>query len=371
MQTQQLAGPLQEESMSHHFDTKQAKKNPSFNICDMYVFDGANGKTVMAMTVNADAGISGPDFLPKESLYAFRFDTNRDGREDVVFKFQFDEPHHRNGNEHSHTQSFRVRKASGDQIRGDGGEILVEGVTGNLEESSGVRAFVGVAPELWAADAIAFFNLLNGLYKEDRFDGDVFLHSKNFFRNRNVVAMVLEVPTSTIGDGKVHVWATGSLFGHAPEVQVCRWGLPLFTHLFLSDPSRPDLPESFHANPPSQDQALFSEAVAGFVSKMAARAGSTDDPEAYGQQIASRLLPVMLPYELGTKATFGLSAFNGRPLETDAYDIMLSLSANRPIVDGVSPDRDKIRSEFPYFGERYSKEEQVGLEPISTGFYES
>jgi hypothetical protein len=251
------------------------------------------------------------------------------------------------GDEHRHSQSFRVRKASGDQIGGDGGEILLEGVTGNLEETSGMRASVGAAPELWAADAIAFFNLLDGFYKEDLFDGDVFLHRKNLFRNRNVMAMVLEVPTSVIGEGKVHVWATGSLFGHAPEVQICRWGLPLFTHLFLSAPSRPDLPESFHANPPSQDLALFSEAVAGFVSMMAARAGSTDDPEIYGKQIASRLLPVMLPYELGTKAAFGLSTFNGRPLGTDAYDIMLSLSANRPIMDGVAPDRDKIRGEFP------------------------
>jgi hypothetical protein len=357
--------------MSHHFDTKQAKKNPSFNICDMYVFDGADGKTVMAMTVNADAGISGPDFLPKESLYAFRFDTNADGREDVAFKLQFDEPHHVDGDEHGHSQSFRVRRAVGNEIGGDGGEILLQGVSGSLVESSGVRAFVGMAPELWAADASAFFNLLNALYKEDRFDEDVFLHRKNFFRNRNVMAMVLEVPTSMISEGKVHVWATGSLFGHAPEVQICRWGLPLFTHLFLSDPSRPELAESFHANAPSQDQASFSEAVAGFVSKMAERAGSTGDPEAYGKQLASRLLPVMLPYELGTRATFGLSAFNGRPLGTDAYDIMLSLSANRPIVDGVGPDRNKINNEFPYYGERYSKEEQVGLEPISTGFYET
>jgi hypothetical protein len=36
--------------MSHHFDTKLAKEDPSLNLCDFYLFDGPSGKTVMAMT---------------------------------------------------------------------------------------------------------------------------------------------------------------------------------------------------------------------------------------------------------------------------------------------------------------------------------
>ena len=40
--------------MSHHFDTKLAKEDPSLNLCDFYLFDGPSGKTVMAMTVNPD-----------------------------------------------------------------------------------------------------------------------------------------------------------------------------------------------------------------------------------------------------------------------------------------------------------------------------
>ena len=45
--------------MSHHFDTKLAKEDPSLNICDFYLFNGAPGKTVMAMTVNPDLGLVG------------------------------------------------------------------------------------------------------------------------------------------------------------------------------------------------------------------------------------------------------------------------------------------------------------------------
>ena len=62
--------------MSHHFDTKLAKEDPSLNVCDFYLFEGAPGTTVMAMTVNPDVGLSTPDTLHIEGLYAFRFDLN-------------------------------------------------------------------------------------------------------------------------------------------------------------------------------------------------------------------------------------------------------------------------------------------------------
>ncbi len=42
--------------MSHHFDTKLAKEEPSLNVCDFYVFEGSPGTTVMVMTVNPDVG---------------------------------------------------------------------------------------------------------------------------------------------------------------------------------------------------------------------------------------------------------------------------------------------------------------------------
>jgi hypothetical protein len=30
--------------MSHHFDTKLAKEDPSLNLCDFYLFDGPRGR---------------------------------------------------------------------------------------------------------------------------------------------------------------------------------------------------------------------------------------------------------------------------------------------------------------------------------------
>ena len=60
--------------MSHHFDTPTAREDPRINVCDLYLFGGSPGHTVMAMTVNPDAGLSAPDTFRDEGLYAFRLD---------------------------------------------------------------------------------------------------------------------------------------------------------------------------------------------------------------------------------------------------------------------------------------------------------
>ena len=56
--------------MSHHFDTKLAKEDPSLNLCDFYLFDGPSGKkTVMAMTVESGCGTIGSGYAsPRRAL---------------------------------------------------------------------------------------------------------------------------------------------------------------------------------------------------------------------------------------------------------------------------------------------------------------
>ena len=56
-----------------------------------------------------------------------------------------------------------------------------------------------------------------------------------------------------------------------------------------------------------------------------------------------------------------MSSFNGRALGDDALDVMLTLAANMPIVDGLAPDHGRIRKDFPYYGSPYTAEEQVGV----------
>ena len=350
--------------MSHHFDTKLAREDPSLNLCDLYLFQGAPETTVMAMTVNPDVVLSAPDTLHIEGSYAFRLDLTGDSREDVVFKFRFSEPRHVTRDEHVHVQKFQVYRATGEAVGVDKGDLLIEGDTGTVHRKSGIRAFVGIVPDMFAVDTVAFHNLQNAFYNDRRYDGESFLrHRQNFFSTRNITAIVLEVPNDLIGTGTVHAWATVSLHGHAPEMQVSRWGLPLITHLFLNDPGNQDVKETYNTLGPSNDVALFSGYIADFTQKMATYAGSVMNPEDYGKQMASRLCPITLPYELGTAAAFDLARFNGRQLGDDVVDVMLSLASHRPLQGSVALPRNRIRAEFPYFGEPYSKEEQKAVVP--------
>jgi hypothetical protein len=105
------------------------------------------------------------------------------------------------------------------------GDLIVAGHTGRVVETeTGVKAFAGLAPDLFAGDAMALGEFRTALFEKERFDPSAFQSRKNFFADRNVSALVLEVPTPLIGQGIVGGWATGSLFGHAPETQVSRWG---------------------------------------------------------------------------------------------------------------------------------------------------
>ena len=348
--------------MSHHFDTKLSKEDPSLNVCDFYLFQGTPETTVMAMTVNPDVGLSASDILHEEGLYGFRFDLDGDAREEVAFKLQFGPPEHGGGDEHVHVQSFQVRRSTGAAaVQGAGGDMLLEGKTGAIAQKNGVRVFVGTVADMFAGDAFAIGGFLKA-YKEKRYSPEVWEHHVNYFANRNITAIVLEVPNHMIGKKKVGAWATASLHGHAPEMQVSRWGIPMYTHIFLSESE--ELRQQFNSSVPSQDVALFAKPVSEFATTFATYANSAVDPAEYGQQIVRRLIPTTLPYEIGTPAAFDFGGFNGRGLGDDAMDVMITLAANKPLADGVEPDRKRIRPDFPYFGMAYSKEEQNGVVPV-------
>jgi hypothetical protein len=348
--------------MSHHFDTPTAREDPRINVCDFYLFQGRPGMTVMAMTVNPDAGISAPDTFREEGLYAFRFDLDGDAREDVAFKVRFGVVNHAGGDEHKHVQTFEVRRSTGQAaLLGASGDLIASGHTGEVVKTDAdITIFAGLAPDLFAGDGAALGVFRNALFNENKFDPDAFLNRKNFFAKRNVTAIVIEMPSTLIGQGVVHGWASASLHGHAPEIQVSRWGLPLITNMFMPEQ---DLREAYNRAGPADDLERFSGQIGAVTEKLTALAGSATSPRDYAKQLIGRLCPTTLPYELGTPAAFSFAGFNGRALVDDVMDVILTLATNTALSDGVAPDKDRIRSEFPYFGEPYTNAEQVGVVP--------
>ena len=338
--------------MSHHFDTALAREDPRLNIADFYLFRGQLGTAVMAMTVNPNAGTKAPDTFHEEGLYAFRFDVNDDAHEEVTFKIRFGAVGHAEGEGSNgrHIQSLEVRRATGsDAAGGTDGEVIVSGTTERIVTGdAGVRVFAGLAPDLFAVDraaAIAY----RAKIAAGQFPRDLFQDSANYFQNRNVTAIVIEVPTQSIGDAAatVRAWVTVSLCGHAPEVQVSRWGLPLMTHIFITDEAVKD---DYNRTGPSADVPHFSQIVAEALPPFSQLAGSTEDPDAYAQRVVECLFPTTLPYVLDSAASFGFAGFNGRALTDNVENVMLSLQANTPIDQGATVARTNILDEFPYFG---------------------
>jgi hypothetical protein len=350
--------------MSHHFDTPSAREDPRINVCDFYLFPGRAATVVMAMTVNPDAGAAAPDTFRDEAIYAFRFDLDGDAREDLTFKVRFGEVAHASAGDHRHVQKFEVRRAVGQAaLKGAEGDLILEGVTGEIVTGGdGVMAFAGVAPDVFAGDGAALGAFRNALFNENRFHPDAFLNRKNFFEKRNVCAIVIELPIASIGTGLVHAWATASLYGHAPEVQVSRWGLPLITNALMPDMN---MREDFNRGVPADDMSRFGAHIGGIGEKLSGLAGSAADPAAYGKRLAARLLPAVLPYELGTPAAFDFTGFNGRGLSDDVMDVILTLATNTPLGDGVAPDWRRVRGDFPYFGDPYSHDEQEAVASAS------
>jgi hypothetical protein len=86
------------------------------------------------------------------------------------------------------------------------------------------------------------------------------------------------------------------------------------------------------------------------VAAAVAATGTSADPDGYGQAVARTLLPDMLPYVVGTQATFGFTALNGRTLADNAPETMMSLVTGTAVPSGLKPSvAGQLRtSEFPY-----------------------
>jgi hypothetical protein len=347
--------------MSHHFDTPTALEDPRINLCDYYLFRGRPGATAMAMTVNPDSGLSAPDSFREDAIYAFRFDLDGDAQEELTFKLRFGPVEHPNERQRN-VQTYKISRATGPAaLEGAEGKLILKGRTGEIiDAGKGVKAFAGLAADPFAGDAAALDAFRAAFYNENRLDLNTFQTRVNFFAKRNVTAIILEVPTKLIGRDLVHGWATVSLYGHEPEMQVSRWGLPLITNIFMPDLK---MRENFNRSAPADDRKSFGGQIAHVAEGLTMLANSATDPADYARHLVTRLCPTVLPYELGTRASFDCDGFNGRPLTDDATDVILRLATNISLVDGIAPGIARTRDEFPYFGEPYSKIEQVGIAP--------
>ena len=119
---------------------------------------------------------------------------------------------------------------------------------------------------------------------------------------------------------------------------------PLFTKY------NEDLGNRLNAGRPADDFQTYGELVIKAIAGVVGANGTAEDPRAYGEKVAHRFYPNVLPYTVGTFAAFGFAEWNGRSLTDNAPDVMFTIASNTAIHryrQGESL-RSKPLKAFPY-----------------------
>jgi len=176
--------------------------------------------------------------------------------------------------------------------------------------------------------------------------------AQNSFANTTVQSIVLEIshghPLLRPG-ARTGVWCATKLATDAGGWrQVNRAGHPMMWPIFW--PNDTDFSDPANTRHPSEDVGAPADYIGGQVAAVVAAAGTSGDPTGYGRTVAGKLFPDVLPYVVGTPASYGFAGFNGRTQADNAPEAMLSLVSNMAVQSGLRPDVAKHwrDSNFPY-----------------------
>jgi hypothetical protein len=339
--------------MSHHLDSPLARQDIRLDITDLYVFRGQTG-TVFAINVchSIFGAIPVPGYHP-EGMYEFKIDFDGDAIEELTYRITFDE---RDANGQ---QRFVLRCIKGaDAVDPDAtGAVLARGTTGeSVTTATGLRIWAGKAGDpFWIEPDV--LHAVGHAFQDGttiNLAGWTPSKAKNLFAGHTVYSMVLEVPDGDLlsGNGKNHkigVWAVATLGTDAGGWRsINRIGLPMIHPLFTQ--YNEDLGNRLNAGHPADDFATYGGSVAKAIAGVVSANGTAEDPQGYGEKIAHRFFPNILPYEVGTPAVFGFAGWNGRSLTDNAPDVMFSLAANAPVALGIGKESvtSKPSAVFPY-----------------------
>jgi hypothetical protein len=336
--------------MSHHLDTPLAAKTGQLLLDDLFAFPG-EGSTVLVMDVNSNVnGLhTEPGFHP-EARYEFKVHVDGAAFETLTYRVSFSEA------DSAGRQALQLHVLTGDEARDDDaeGEFLLEARTGETASADGTRIWAGRVGDPFYID-LALLGIINGALA-DGTAPDLSAwrpsNAKNSFANTTVDSIVLEIshehPQLRPGT-RTGVWAATKLATDAGGWrQVNRAGHPMMWPIFWPDDT--DFSDPANARHPSEDLGAEGKHMAGQIAAVVAASGTSDDPVGYGQIAARRLLPDVLHYTIGTHATFGFSAFNGRTQADNAPEAMLSLVTNAAVPSGLKASvAERWRADsFPY-----------------------
>jgi hypothetical protein len=319
--------------MSHHYSGPEfgfPHGDARLDLTDLYAFPkpGDAGKSIFIMNVHPSVGVSPPGPTTEvpfatEAVYELKIDTDGDLVANVAYRVRFKAD--KNG-----AQTATLRRVEGERAAfiGDDGQTIIEGAPVStarealVTENGDYRFFAG-----WRSDPF-FFDTMGAL-------NDLQFTGEDFFTDKDVCSIVLEVPNSALGAGKMGVWHRIVDGASGKWVQVDRGALASQS-VFLTG----DEIGAYQTGQPLEDARFISvfahslEHTGGYAPEAAKRA-------------AEILLPDILPYDPSKPASYPA---NGRTLADDAIDVFLPILTNGKVTrDNVGHHRDLLDS-FPYVG---------------------
>jgi hypothetical protein len=319
--------------MSHHYsgpDFGFPQADARLDLTDLYAFPkpGEADKSILIMNVHPSAVVDPPGpttaepFSP-EALYEFRIDADDDAVADITYRVRF-------SSSEDGSQTATLSRVEGAQAAGtgDGGQIIIEaapvstGRIARVTDAGGYRFFAG-----WRSDP--FFFDTRGILNNMQFTGD------DFFADKDVCSIALEVPNSVLGRKRIGLWARTLTDTGRAWVQADRGALPAQA-VFLVGEER----DAYLAGEPAEDArfvAVFAHALE--------HTGAYTPEEA--RRAAGTLLPDMLSYDPTRPASF---PSNGRTLTDDAGDAFLAVFTNGRVTGDKVGAHTDLLAEFPYVG---------------------
>jgi hypothetical protein len=336
--------------MSHHLDTPLARQNGRLYIDDLFVFPGDHS-TVFVMDVNST--VTGPDIQPgfhPEARYEVKVHLDRADSEALTYRMSFGE---RDG---QGVQAVQVRTLSGDAAREDGadGDLVLEGRTGEVASAGDTRIWAGRIADPFYID-LSLLSIVDAAIKDGTAPDLSSWHpeqARNSFADTTVESIVLEVShqhEQLHKGARAGVWCVTKLATDAGGWHpINRAGHPMMWPIFWPDDT--DFSNPANQRHPSADFTADGKHIAGQVAAVVSAAGTAGDPDGYGQTVARALFPDLLPYVVGTPASYGFTGRNGRTLADNAPEAMLSLVLNTGVNSGLKPSVAAAlrRPQFPY-----------------------
>ncbi|HEY2711563.1 MAG TPA: DUF4331 family protein [Chthoniobacterales bacterium] len=322
--------------MSHHYSGPNIgfpRGDARLDLTDLYAFPkpGEPDKSILIMNVHPSVGIDPPGptttepFAP-EARYQLKVDMDGDAVANVSYEVRFSSLE---GGEQSATLRC-VEGGHGAETGGDG-KVIVEGVPvsrgheAHVTQAGDYRLFAG-----WRSDPF-FFDVLGVLNKFLFTSGD-------FFADKDICSIVLELPNSLLGPREVGLWARTLIPADSASggwIQADRGARPNQTPFLTGEQN-----DAYLAGEPADD-ARFIPVFAHALE----HTGGYSPEEA--KRVAGKLLPDLLRYDPKHPASF---PDNGRALTDDVSDVFLAILTNGNVTgDKVGP-HDDFLDDFPYLG---------------------